>query len=249
MLNKTRQSLKIKILFFYLSCVFVFLFTLQNKVLFMIKSKILLLVLLSGIGIVMLAGRIALTGTLAHWGLFWNLFLAWLPLGCAYMTLQFWQRGLLNHYGLLVGMMLWLLLFPNAPYLITDLIHLKEVPDYLLWYDSLMTFSFALAGLLTGFYSVLMIHRLIEQITHRITAWVIMAGCLILSSYGVYLGRFGRWNSWDVLTNPFSLVKYSVSNLHNPMAMKLTITFSLAMLIMYITFWIYTLKTKVEENV
>lgn len=249
MSNKTSPCLKIKILFFYLYCVFIFLFTLQNKVLFMIKSKILLLALLSGIGIVMLAGRIAITGSLEHWGLFWNLFLAWLPLVCAYMTRQCWQCGLLNHYGFLTGVTLWLLLFPNAPYLITDLIHLKEVPDYLLWYDSLMTFSFALAGLLTGLYSVLMIHRLIEQIIHRVMAWAIMVGCLILSSYGVYLGRFGRWNSWDVLTNPFSLVKYSVSNLDNPIAIKPTITFSLAMFIMYIAFWIYNLKTKVEENI
>ncbi|WP_428667856.1 DUF1361 domain-containing protein [Runella sp.] len=208
------------------------------------NNKFFLLVLLSGIGTSMLAGRIAITGSFEHAGLFWNLFLAWLPLGCAYITRQSWRRNLLNHYGLLAGAGLWLLLFPNAPYLITDLIHLKEVPDYLLWYDSLMSFSFALAGLLTGFYSVLIIHRLIEQITNRSFAWVIMACCLILSSYGVYLGRFGRWNSWDVLTNPFSLIQYSLSNLHNPTAMKLTITFSLAMLIMYAAFWLYTLKAK-----
>ncbi|AEI47541.1 DUF1361 domain-containing protein [Runella slithyformis] len=208
------------------------------------KNKIFLLALLSAVGVVMLTGRIAITGSWEHSGLFWNLFLAWLPLGCTFITRHYWQHRGMNIYGLGVGFLLWLLLFPNAPYLITDLIHLKEVPDSLLWYDALMSFSFALTGLLTGFYSVLIIHRLIEQCTNRSMAWVIMAGCLILCSYGVYLGRFGRWNSWDVLTNPFSLVRYSLSNLHNPVAIKLTITFSLAMLIMYTAFWLYTLKAK-----
>lgn len=208
------------------------------------KNKIFLLALLSGIGTMMLAGRIIISGSLEHFGLFWNLFLAWLPLACAYIIQKCRQYQLINTYGLAAGVIAWLLLFPNAPYLITDLIHLKEVPDYLLWYDSLMSFSFALAGLLTGLYSVLIIHRLVEQTTNRAMAWVIMAGCLILSSYGVYLGRFGRWNSWDVLTNPFSLVRYSLSNLHNPVAIKLTLTFSLAMLIMYAAFWLYTLKAK-----
>lgn len=233
-INSSRIYSQIRLFFVY--------FAKQSS--FEMKNKVFLLTLLSGMGTAMLAGRIAITGSWEHSGLFWNLFLAWLPLTCALITRHYWQHGRMNIYGLGAGFLLWLLLFPNAPYLITDLIHLKEVPDYLLWYDSLMSFSFALAGLLTGFYSVLIIHRLIEQCTNRGMAWVTMVGCLIISSYGVYLGRFGRWNSWDVLTNPFSLVRYSLSNLHNPVAIKLTLTFSLAMLIMYTAFWLYTLKTK-----
>ncbi len=208
------------------------------------KNKIFLLSLISAIGIIMLLGRIFITGSPAHFGLFWNLFLAWLPLICAYMTHTFWRNKSINSYGLLAGILLWLLLFPNAPYLITDLIHLKEVPDYLLWYDSLMSFSFALAGMLTGLYSLLLIHRLVEQVQNQSIAWLFMASCLILSSYGVYLGRFGRWNSWDILTDPFSLVRYSVYHLYNPVAIKLTLSFSFAMMIMYTAFWLYTAKVK-----
>lgn len=212
------------------------------------QNKLLQLALISGVGIAMLTGRILITDSLGHFGLFWNLFLAWIPLLVAYLTRVLWQQKIISRVGIGIGVMLWLLFFPNAPYLITDLIHLKEVPDYLLWYDSLLSFSFALAGLLAGLYSALLIHRLIEKVGNQIWAWTIMVGSLIVSSYGVYLGRFGRWNSWDIITNPFSLVRYTANSLQNPVAIKLTVAFSFAMLIIYSAFWLYTYKPKEVKN-
>ena len=130
------------------------------------QNKLLQLALISGVGVAMLTGRILITDSLEHFGLFWNLFLAWIPLLVAYLTRVLWQQKIISRVGIGMGVMLWLLFFPNAPYLITDLIHLKEVPDYLLWYDSLLSFSFALAGLLAGLYSALLIHRLIEKVSN-----------------------------------------------------------------------------------
>ena len=154
-----------------------------------------------------------------------------------------WRQRYIGRRGVIVGVGIWLLFFPNAPYLITDLIHLKAAPDHLIWYDALMSFSFALSGLLTGLYSLLKVHRLVEKIWNSLIAWVTVSGSLVLSSYGVYLGRFGRWNSWDIVTHPFSLVRYSVSNLHDPLAIKLTIAFSFAMLVIYGAFWLFRSKS------
>lgn len=207
------------------------------------KNQLYLLGLLSSVSIVMVIGRVAGAENLGGIFLIWNLFLAWLPLGLAYLVGDMWRQRYIGRRGVIVGAGIWLLFFPNAPYLITDLIHLKAAPDHLIWYDALMSFSFALSGLLTGLYSLLKVHRLVEKIWNSLIAWVTVSGSLVLSSYGVYLGRFGRWNSWDIVTHPFSLVRYSVSNLHDPLAIKLTIAFSFAMLVIYGAFWLFTSKS------
>ena len=207
------------------------------------KNQLYLLGLLSSVSIVMVIGRVAGAENLGGIFLIWNLFLAWLPLGLAYLVGDMWRQRYIGRRGVIVGAGIWLLFFPNAPYLITDLIHLKAAPDHLIWYDALMSFSFALSGLLTGLYSLLKVHRLVEKIWNSLIAWVTVSGSLVLSSYGVYLGRFGRWNSWDIVTHPFSLVRYSVSNLHDPLAIKLTVAFSFAMLVIYGAFWLFTSKS------
>ena len=207
------------------------------------KNQLYLLGLLSSVSIVMVIGRVAGVENLGGIFLIWNLFLAWLPLGIAYLVGDMWRQRYIGRRGVIVGVGIWLLFFPNAPYLITDLIHLKAAPDHLIWYDALMSFSFALSGLLTGLYSLLKVHRLVEKIWNSLIAWVTVSGSLVLSSYGVYLGRFGRWNSWDIVTHPFSLVRYSVSNLHDPLAIKLTVAFSFAMLVIYSAFWLFTSKS------
>jgi uncharacterized membrane protein len=206
------------------------------------KNQLQLLGLLSSVSIVLLVGRVVAVENLGGIFLIWNLFLAWIPLGLAYLAEDMWLQRMIGKWGVITGVSIWLLFFPNAPYLITDLMHLKAAPDHLIWYDALMNFSFALAGLLTGLYSLLKVHRLLEQIWTGLFAWTVVSGSLVLSSYGVYLGRFGRWNSWDIVTNPFSLVRYSISNLHDPLAIKLTVVFSFAMLVTYGAFWLFTSK-------
>jgi len=204
------------------------------------KNKIQLPGLLSAVAVVMILGRIIMVQNLGGIFLVWNLFLAWIPLGLAYLAEDFWRQKFLGRWSVLACLGLWLLFFPNAPYLITDLIHLKGSPDHLIWYDALMDFVFALAGLITGLYSLLKVHRLIDRIGNKPIAWVIVTATLILSSYGVYLGRFGRWNSWDIVNHPFSLIRYSIHSLHNPLAVQLTLSFSFAMTVIYGAFWLYS---------
>lgn len=109
-----------------------------------------------------------------------------------------WKAGLL-----IAG---WLLFFPNALYIITDLIHLgegrKNVP---VWYDAVLIFTSAITGLAMAFASLHKVELFLrKQINPRVVNKLIIF-CLFSGSFGVYLGRFLRWNSWDIVTNPVKL--------------------------------------------
>ncbi|CAN5284240.1 DUF1361 domain-containing protein [soil metagenome] len=155
--------------------------------------------------VVMVAIRVIMVDS--YFGLFlvWNLFLAGLPLFFA-LWLQH-VRG--NHGNPLVQMLLftaWLLFFPNAMYIITDLFHLKTRWPVPQWFDTILLFSAALNGLLLGFNSLSIVQRIFSDMFNKTVGILLSIGCLFLAGYGIFLGRYLRWNSWDVLSNPFSLV-------------------------------------------
>jgi uncharacterized membrane protein len=146
----------------------------------------------------MLGLRYLYTGQTHFKFLLWNLFLAWLPFLLALAAMRVQRRRLL----LLVAAFLWLLFLPNAPYMVTDLIHLSWRDHAPLWFDTLMIFSFAMTGLLLGFTSLYLMHTLVRKLWGAVTGWLFVSAALALSSFGIYLGRFMRWNSWDLFTNP-----------------------------------------------
>jgi uncharacterized membrane protein len=205
-----------------------------------------LLALLSAVALTLLAGRLWATGSWTGIFLVWNLFLAWVPLWVVLLLHNKLQNQAISQPTLVAGLVLWLLFFPNAPYLITDLMHLKESPDNLVWYDSLLGFTMAMAGLCTGMYSVLWVHRLILKVWGQTTALIVIPSSLLLSSYGIYLGRFGRWNTWDVISDPLALCKYVVRSVHNPLAVQTTLAFSFVMLLMYAVFYLFSQKKGVS---
>jgi len=136
--------------------------------------------------------------------LVWNLLLAWMPL-CFALLLRASER---MRWPVLAGaalLLFWLLFFPNAPYIVTDLLHLRHRPPVPLWYDVLMIFSFAWTGLILGFWSLIEVHKYLERRLSPMVAWPFVSLALVLGGVGVYLGRFQRWNSWDLFTNPFHL--------------------------------------------
>ncbi len=201
-----------------------------------------LLALLSGAALVLLTGRLLATGSWTGIFLVWNLFLAWIPLWVMLMLRHKVQCQAISKPTLVVGLGLWLLFFPNAPYLITDLIHLKESPDNLIWYDALLGFMMAMAGLFTGMYSVLWVHRLVLKVWGQTTTLIVIPSSLLLSGYGIYLGRFGRWNSWDVISDPLALCKYIIRSVHNPLAVQTTLAFSSVMVLVYAVFYLFSQK-------
>ena len=147
--------------------------------------------------------------------LFWNLFLAWVPLVAAALAFALARR----RAGALVGVLVavWLLFFPNAPYLLTDFIHLHGNAPSPLWYDALMLSSFAWTALMLGFASLYLIHAIVEQHAGTAVGWVVVVCVLGLGSFGVYLGRFARFNSWDVVTRPHHVLSVIRQELDSPL--------------------------------
>ncbi|MBK7896231.1 MAG: DUF1361 domain-containing protein [Anaerolineaceae bacterium] len=147
--------------------------------------------------------RYMYTGSIAFFFLLWNLFLAWLPVLFALLA----RRRGASRVGRWLWGSLWLLFFPNAPYLLTDLLHLGQIGRVPLWYDLIMLITFGLAGLFAGFASLFWLHELVARTWNRLAGWLFVLLALGLSSFGVYIGRFLRWNSWDLLLNPTVLLR------------------------------------------
>lgn len=161
----------------------------------------------------MLIMRIIYANNLRYIFLMWNLFLAWIPfqLGVVIATKEYnkWIQ-----YPLLIA---WLLFFPNALYIITDLVHLEHsYDDAPVWFDAVLLFTSSLTGLLMAFISLYQVEIFVKRnITEKHVNKLTMAA-IFLGSFGVYLGRFLRWNSWDILANPVSLLIEVLGRFANP---------------------------------
>lgn len=197
------------------------------------------LVLSSALAVAMIAVRVVRADSTIYTFLVWNLFLAWVPLGFALLLWwvpQWPQRPHGLSIALLAG---WLLFFPNAPYIVTDLIHLAARSGIPLWYDAMMLFIFAWNGLLLGFVSLWIVHQIVERRLGVAAGWLMVGGALLASGFGIYLGRFLRWNSWDVVTAPHSLLGDIVHLLTNPFAyqyaLSVTVAFAGSLAVMYVT--------------
>ena len=137
--------------------------------------------------------------------LVWNLFLAWVPLGAASMLVPLMHaRRLRLAWPVLFGV--WLLFLPNAPYLLTDLVHLGPVERSPLWFDVLVYGQFAFTGVLLGVASLLLVQGAVRRAYGGLVSWVVVFGACGLAGFGVYLGRFLRWNLWDVLAEPRAIL-------------------------------------------
>jgi uncharacterized membrane protein len=133
--------------------------------------------------------------------LVWNLVLAWIPLLLSLGVYDAYRRGrsLLWVAPMIV---LWLLFLPNAPYIVTDFVHLSASSRAPLWFDGVELSAFAWTGMLLGFVSLYLVHAVLRDRYGASFGWSAVLFVLALSGVGVYLGRVKRWNSWDLLTQP-----------------------------------------------
>ncbi len=203
------------------------------------NHKVALLALVSASSLSLLFFRILITQNLGFIFLPWNLFLAWVPL---FYIRWVWQKELsatIPFWLLLIHLCVWLLFFPNAPYIITDLLHLRATSEDMIWFDALMIFTFAVSGFLTGLYSIRIVHRLLTHRWNEQIAWLAITGSMFLSGFGVFLGRYGRWNSWDIITQPMSLARGILHSMRDPFAIKHTFTFSFVLMLLYFAFHIF----------
>lgn len=158
--------------------------------------------------------RYYMSDTKVFFFLNWNLFLAWIPLIISSFLLIF---NVKSKISIIFAIIIWILFFPNSPYILTDLFHLKARNSVPIWYDLIVILSFAWAGLMCGFVSLLDIEKLLSTYFKRTAINMITISFLFLSSFGVYLGRFLRWNSWDILNNPFGLFNDITDRFINPL--------------------------------
>lgn len=182
-------------------------------------------------------GRMQHSGHSTYRFLLWNLFLAWIPLGFAALANRF--RPISRHLLLLLPCLAsWLLFLPNAPYILTDLVHLRARSGVPLWFDILLILSFAVHGLLLGLASCHEVHQVLKRRMKPLFAWTLLVGAFIASAYGVYLGRFLRWNSWDILSQPEALLHDVLRPILHPFQNKeviaMTLGFGVFMFLCYL---------------
>lgn len=195
-------------------------------------SLSLALLLVSFFSAALVAVRVLYSGQNFYTFLLWNLFLAWLPLGFAWLAVRWHTRPL----PALVAAFLWLLFFPNAPYLVTDLIHLRAIDPVPLWYDLILLLDFALLGLFLAFVSLRMVHDLVGSRFGAAAGWLFVLTVIGASGLGVYIGRFLRWNSWDLFTRPLLLLNDVWANLDDPRTLAISGLLALLLLFSYLIF-------------
>jgi len=181
--------------------------------------------------------RVAYSETRTFLFLNWNLFLAiipWLLSSFAIIKPSIQKKKIVVF--LLLGT--WLLFFPNAPYILTDLFHLKTRHTAPMWFDLVLILSFAWTGLMFGFLSLWDIERILSKSINQKVVKCLSVILLFLSSFGIYMGRYLRWNSWDIIAKPFQLFYDIGDRIINPLEHPRTWGMTLFMgLFLNIIYW------------
>jgi uncharacterized membrane protein len=212
---------------------------------------VLTLVFASGVSVALVFARIAWTGKLRYAFLIWNLFLAWMPLFFALLAEDKYRATSGRDWRFLTLMGAWLLFFPNAPYIFTDVIHLQSSFFAHFWVDLMLILLCAFTGLVLGFISLYIMQSIVTRILGRWFGWCFIAVVAGLSGFGIYLGRFLRFNSWDILWRPIKLFQGIGGIISDPFvsskSIALPILFATFIFIAYVTLYALTHLEKWEE--
>lgn len=195
-------------------------------------------VLSSLLGVAFFAVRALWSDSFYHKFLMWNLFLAWIPFLCALLMVAFY-RARAAAWLYVVPFSLWLLFFPNAAYLVTDLYNLHQFPNVPLWYDIAFFATMAWTGLLLAVAALFIVQRMVKQSYGWVASWLVVLLAVGLNGVGIYLGRFLRWNSWDVVTDPIAVMQDAITPFLHPIAYRqpvaIIIVFSAILLVAYVS--------------
>ena len=175
----------------------------------------------------LVAVRVLYTGVPNFTYLIWNLFLAWIPFVLAILVYDGQRRGTRRSALVVLGA-LWLVFFPNAPYIVTDFVHLDHDPLSPYWYDAFTIGAFAATGLFLGLGSLYLVQHVVRKGLGSRAGWLTAAAALLLGSVGIYLGRFVRLNSWDLWTSPHYFAHLAHERLADPFGNPRLIAITLA---------------------
>lgn len=210
----------------------------------------LLLNLACGACIALVGARVVYTDSTRHSGLIWNLFLAWIPFILAYFAHALSWNKYLVYLAIPFVAILWLLFFPNAPYMLTDLQDLargagREAP---LWYDVIIVVWCSWTGTLLGVISLYLMQDIIIRTFNRWAGWVFVFVISGLSSFGVYIGRFVRLNSWDILQNPAETAMEILGIVIDPSRRLAAFTVAYTFFFLFIFLLLYSFSHMLQEQ-
>jgi uncharacterized membrane protein len=194
-------------------------------------------------------GRALFSGSpLVYANLVWNLFLAWIPyflsmMAYALITFSRPRWWLLGPIGIV-----WLLFFPNAPYILTDFFHLDTRPGIPLWYDTLLLVVFSWTGIFLAMSSLRTMQRIVQGSLGRIASWLFALSAIALGAVGIYLGRFERWNSWDMLSHPTRILRDILRPLLDPLDSPRFFGFSILFMIFLLICYLVFLSFDLPDN-
>ena len=199
----------------------------------------------SAASVALVLGRIISTHNLRYSFLVWNLFLAWLPLIFALLAAEKFTTATARSWHFLSLAGAWLLFFPNAPYIFTDLIHVRAFYySGHFWVDLTLILLCALTGLVLGFVSLYLMQSVVERMLGRPASWLFIAGVAGLSGFGIYLGRFLRFNSWDVFFRPVQLYRgignWAADPMANPVSLAFPVLFGAFLFVSYLMLYALT---------
>jgi uncharacterized membrane protein len=218
----------------------------MNKILdiyFLNKKQDAVLILLALLSLTLMLLRVKITHDIYLLFLIWNLFLGYIPYFFS-SKLKNTVPGYFRFYLLLLG---WILFLPNAFYLVTDFIHLHYSNSFLYLFDAILLTSFTIAGFYAGLSSLHHVHRLLEMKYSSKKSKLIVIVVCYLSSYGVYLGRILRFNSWDVLQKPVNLFYSLIDSLSNPETYAFTALLGTFIMLVYSLYFSFKNKKKVTS--
>jgi uncharacterized membrane protein len=208
------------------------------------RHRIFLFILLGGATVMSVAlyrFRSLWYGEIGYTFLVWNLFLAWIPLGIAYTAyVVTWKRRTLS-FAIASAALLWLIFFPNAPYILTDFQHLGNPSQVVpIWFDVILVVWFAWTGLLLGILSLYLMQQIVHREYGHKAGWTLVFIVSILSGMGIYVGRFLRWNTWDIWQQPKYIFDGLVRGARDPSLTSIGVTFLFGALFIFVYLTFYT---------
>lgn len=197
-----------------------------------------MLILSVAFTMLLLATRILLTQTLTYTFFVWNLVLAIIPLLLSNRLLKQQKLGISST----IIILLWLFFYPNAPYIITDFFHYVERPPVPYWFDLLICISAVWNGLIIGLISLIQVEQFLSKHLKPKLVKTIVLSSFILCGYGIYIGRFLRFNSWNIITDIDGLFDASLQRIVHPFHHTTTWGFTILFAAMMAVFY-YTIKS------
>jgi uncharacterized membrane protein len=200
--------------------------------------------------IALVVARIAYSDTSRHRGLIWNLFLAWIPFMLAYFAHAVsWRRATLYLIIPLIAF-LWLIFYPNAPYMLTDLQDLsRRAAGAPLWYDVIIVVWCSWTGMLLGVISLYLMQDIIVRMFGRVIGWVFVFVISALSSFGIYIGRFVRLNSWDILQSPGETAQEILGIVIDPSMRLAAFTVLYTVFFLFVFLLLYSFSHMLREQI